>query len=114
MDMSSATLPQQSPEFVAAIHAYCAAHRAGERDMDTLGPLVDHAFSIFNWSPRPPVKPLTTREVNRTVKKWMALPKEQGDRLEQVFNQIRDMPEDESTKLLDFWAAAIDAIKTAE
>jgi hypothetical protein len=75
---------------------------------------IDRAFTIFNWTPRPPVKPLSKREVNKAVKTWMAMPIEHGDWLEQVFDQIRDMPEEESTKLLDFWLAAMDAIKTAE
>lgn len=101
----------QSPAFVDAIREYCAAHKSGIRDMDVLGPIMQRAEAAFQWTPRPPVKPLSKREVNRTVKKWMALPKEQGDRLERLFTEIRGMPEAESTRLLDFWAAAIAVIR---
>jgi hypothetical protein len=107
------TRTAQPPAFTAAIHAFCAAKSAGAHDMDTLGPLIDRAFSIFNWTPREPVKPLSKREVTKAVKVWKAMPIEHADRLEELFDQIRDMPEEESTKLLDFWIAACDAIKTA-
>jgi len=108
--VTTRTLPQP-PEFTAAVQDYLAAYRAGVRDLDTLGPIMQRADDVFNWTPRPPVKPLTKRQVDRTVRKWMALPKEQGDRLERMFDAIRDMPEEESTRLLDMWLAVIDLIQ---
>jgi hypothetical protein len=108
--MTVSTLPQP-PAFVAAVQEYFKVYHSGVHDMDVLGPLVQRAEQFFNWTPRPPAKPLSKRQIKITTRKWMSMPREHGDRLLVAMEQIGSLPEEERNRTVDMWIAVMEVMQ---
>lgn len=97
----------QPEAFTTAVRAYVTAHQAGCRDARRLKALANRIDRAFVWEPRE-APPLTPEQVARSEGTFKTLAPDIQDRLLEVFEELVTLPEDECSRTLDLWIAAME------